>query len=401
MRVSNYIEPVFATFGETIALYCALALLWIVLILTATTLIGSLIYLVYFVLTLPIRRSERSRLLLHVIEVSLGQKQNLERTIIEAADRSDRLFGRGIHLLRAQLYAGIRLVDALHNVPNLLPRQVLAMLRAGERIGDLGSVLPACKRFLRDGLSQACSAHNYLMVLAFGITPLALFVPLMLQTKVWPKFAEVSLGLTEQPLPEFTRLVVECTHYLVWVQGAMLAFLVVLLICYAGGPHVRRWADETLPGVADALALMLPWRRKRMQRDLSSTLAELLDARVPEAEALALAAEATGNSVLIARAKKAVTQLKAGTGLVAALGAFDSSGEFRWRLNNAAHAHSGFHQALAGWHEALDAKAFQLEQSAAQSATTALVIFNGIVVGIHVFAVFLFLTKAIDYVALW
>jgi type II secretory pathway component PulF len=401
MSVGEYIEPVFATFGETIALYCALALLWIVLILTATALIGSLIYLVYFVLTLPIRRSERGRLLIHLIEVSLGQKQNLERTIIEAADRSERLFGRGIHLLRAQLHSGIRLVDALHNVPNLLPRQVLAMLRAGERTGDLGSVLPACKRFLRDGLSQARGAHNYLMVLAFGITPLALFVPLMLQTRVWPKLAEVSQGLTEQPLPEFTRLVIEWTHYLVWVQEALLAFLVVLMICYAGGPHIRRLADEILPGVADAVALMLPWRRKRMQRDLSSTLAELLDAGVPEPEALTLAAAATGNRVLIARAKKAVTQLKAGTGLVAALGVFDNSGEFHWRLRNATHAHFGFNQALAGWHEALDAKAFQLEQSAAQSATTALVIFNGIVVGLHVFAVFLFLTKAIDYVALW
>ena len=38
----------------------------------------------------------------------------------------------------------------------------------------------------------------------------------------------------------------------------------------------------------------LPWRRKRFQRDFSAMLAVLLDAEVPETEAVGLAAEATG-----------------------------------------------------------------------------------------------------------
>ena len=44
--------------------------------------------------------------------------------------------------------------------------------------------------------------------------------------------------------------------------------------------------------------------------------------------------------------------------------------------------------ALRGWHEALDAKAFQQEEATAHAVTSGLVIVNGIVVGLVVTAVF-------------
>jgi len=44
----------------------------------------------------------------------------------------------------------------------------------------------------------------------------------------------------------------------------------------------------------------------------------------------------------------------------------DAAGEFQWRVSNGLRHGHGFLQALAGWHDALDAKAFQLEQAAAQ-----------------------------------
>jgi len=58
-------------------------------------------------------------------------------------------------------------------------------------------------------------------------------------------------------------------------------------------------------------------------------------------------------------------------------------------------------RALAGWHEALEAKAFQLEQSAAQIATTLLVLLNGLIVGSIVIGMFLALIQLINRATLW
>ena len=128
-----------------------------------------------------------------------------------------------------------------------------------------------------------------------------------------------------------------------------------------------------------SIALLFPWRRKRMQRDFSSILALLLDTGVPESEAVLLAGEATGHGAIIKKRAAAVAEaLRQGIKLPEALKAFDDDGELRWRIANAAHNHTGFAKALAGWHETLDAKAFQLEQSAAQIATTVFVLINGV-----------------------
>jgi hypothetical protein len=70
-------------------------------------------------------------------------------------------------------------------------------------------------------------------------------------------------------------------------------------------------------------------------------------------------------------------------------------------LSNALQRGSGFLRALAGWHEALDAKAFQLEQAAAQLTTSALVLFNGLVVAMVVVAVFGALVHLINWLVLW
>ena len=63
-------------------------------------------------------------------------------------------------------------------------------------------------------------------------------------------------------------------------------------------------------------------------------------------------------------------RLREGVALTEAVQAIDDTGEFRWRLTNAAYGRGGFMAALSGWHEALDAKAYQLEQAASQVITT-------------------------------
>jgi hypothetical protein len=122
-------------------------------------------------------------------------------------------------------------------------------------------------------------------------------------------------------------------------------------------------------------------------------LALLLDAGVPEEKALRLAAVSTANGVFIRRAEKAAEALRDGAALTQAVQLLDDTGEFRWRLLNGAHGARGFFAALEGWQASLDARAFQLEQAAAQSISTSLILLNAVTVALIAAAVFQFISR--------
>ena len=138
-----------------------------------------------------------------------------------------------------------------------------------------------------------------------------------------------------------------------------------------------------------------------MQRDFATMLALLLDAGVPEQRAVLLAAESADNLLFKKRAQCVAEQITSGVKLTEAVRALDDSGEFHWRLTNAKHSSQGFIAALRGWFESLDAKAFQQEQAAAQTLTTALVLWNGLVIGVFVIGMFNVLTNLIEEGVLW
>jgi type II secretory pathway component PulF len=364
--------------------------------------VAALAALTHKLLSLPLRRRERARLFLDLIETALSQGKPLEQMLISVSASRDPSPGVRFHLFAAHLENGLRFSQALQRVPRLVPPQILGMLNAGEHIGDLSKVMPACRQLLNDGVSQTRGALNYLLILAFIVTPFTITIPLTLNTLVLPKFKEVFVGLAHgTPLPAFTQFVFSHSGTMLLVQSAMLLLIWFAMIAYIGGPRVTGWVNRILPGVPDRIFHWLPWRHKRLQRDFSSMLAILLDSGVPETDAVALAAQATTNRVLRERAAKVGALLSGGVKLPNAIRAMDDSGELRWRLANTFERGRNFVRSLTGWHEALDAKAFQLEQSAAQITTTSLVILNGFIVACVMTAVFLALTDLISEAALW
>ena len=364
-------------------------------------LVLGVLYVFYFLLTLPMRRNERARIFLDLLELGLQSGRTAEGAIVEAAASRDPGLSVRFHLLAAHLRNGDRLSAALEKVPRLLPAQIRAMLKTGERIGDLQKVLPACRQQLRDGVSQVRGAHNYLILLAFCITPASLVVPMLIAVRVLPAFRMISEGMGNIQLPAFSALVLDSGRIFLGLQFAFLLLLWTLMILYVGGPRLHGWIGRWLPSVPDRVAFLLPWRRKRLQRDFSTMLAALLDASVPEAEAVKLAAESTANLAMIRRGEKVSALLAQGVKLTVAIRQMDDSGELRWRISNALQSSGGFLRALDGWHEALDARAFQLEQATAQVATTTLVLVNGLVVAAIVIAIFLMLINLLNQAVLW
>ncbi len=364
-------------------------------LLFSLTFTGGILFLIHFLLTLPMRRAERGRLFLDLMETALHRGQRVEETLVSLSRSGDRTLGARFHLLAAQLVGGLPLSEALEQVPRLLPPQLSAMLKAGQRIGDFSKVLPACRQLLRDAVSQTRGAMNYLVVLLFIITPGTMVVFTFLAIRVLPEFSEIAETMEVGSATGIDFLMAHRLA-LIAIEGSLLLLLWLAAFIYAGGPFVVRW----LPFL-DWIQYRLPWRRKRMQRDFSVMLALLLDAGMPEAEAVSLAAECTASRIFQRHALRAVDDLKQGKKLSEATQALDTAGEFRWRLANATHAHGGFLRTLAGWHESLDAKAFQQEQAAAHGVTTALLLLNGLLVGAVVVSVFLFLVSLVNAAVLW
>jgi hypothetical protein len=341
-----------------------------------------------------LRRDQRARCFLRLLEIGLRQGRTVEAIIESMARARIRDMGISFHLVAAWMDRGLRLGAALEEVPRFLPAPIAAMLRAGESTGDVARVIPACQAALHPAQSRVNCQANDLMVL-FLASPLAPALIWVLTIYVLPRFRELAVDLG---VPGNTTMEI-CFATSLWVGTATAALWCLFWMIEtgrSGGQWLLRAVMRPLEGTLDRLNLRIPWRRKRLQRDFATTLGSMLDAGVEEARAVRLAADGTANQVLQSRAEQVVKQLAAGTGLAEALTILDDSGELQWRLRNAAHGKAGFGAALAGWRESLDARAFQQEQCFSQVVSTGFVFLNGLVVGLATVGVFHFLTTAME-----
>jgi type II secretory pathway component PulF len=358
------------------------------------------IFLLHFLFTLPMRRAERARLFLDLLESALKRGQSVEAMILSIAQSRDQTLGVRFYLLAAHIESGLRFVAALEQVPRFLPLQIAAMLRVGEKLGDLRRVLPACREILRDRPAAVRSAMHYMILVVLLFSPVFIFVVMMTAVMVIPKFKEVAAGMGVELWP-VTKFVFGHTNWLIGIETILSLLLIAAVLIYIGGSQLVRWFQfRGLPFV-DWIAWRIPWKQKRLQRTFSAMLAVLLDGGVPEGEAVRLAGDCTANEICRHRTRLVLAALEQGIKLDDAVRAFDSSGEFHWRLTNATHARGGFLSALQGWHEALDAKAFQQEEASAHAITSGLVILNGVLVALIATGMFGILIACVNAALLW
>jgi len=350
---------------------------------------GALSMAFHFLLSLPMRRRDRALFFLDLVDTVLQRGQPLEPAILAAAANHDRAIGVRFYMMAAHIEGGARLGEALEKEPRFLPPQINAILRAGEKLGDLKKVLPACREVLRIAPDTVRSTTHYMVAILLIFAPVACWVISLLSIFVIPKFKDVFAGMNIHLWP-LTVFVFNLDHFNILVGFEMLVFLALMSVAviYIGGPGLVRWFQFREVPVVDWITWRIPWKQKKLQRAFSAMLAVLLDGGVPEAEAVRLAGDSTANEICRRRARRIITALENGVKLEDAVRAFDDTGEFHWRLTNATHAHGGFLNALRGWHEALDARAFQQEEAATHLLTSGLVILNGLVVALIAISMF-------------
>jgi len=350
---------------------------------------GAFSIAIHFLLSLPMRRRDRALFFLDLVDTVLQRGQPLEPAILAAAENHDRAIGVRFYMMAAHIEGGARLGEALEKEPRFLPPQINAILRAGEKLGDLKKVLPACREVLRIAPDTVRSTTHYMVAILLIFAPVACWVISLLSIFVLPKFKDVFAGANVQVWP-LAVFVFNLDHFNILVGFEMLVFcaLLAVAVIYIGGPGFVRWFQFREVPVVDWITWRIPWKQKKLQRTFSAMLAVLLDGGVPEAEAVRLAGDSTANEICRRRARRVIIALENGTKLEDAVRAFDDTGEFHWRLTNATHAHGGFLNALRGWHEALDARAFQQEEAATHMLTSGLVILNGLVVALIAISMF-------------
>ncbi len=356
------------------------------LILLVSILSGK-VYLIHFLFTLPMRRAERARLFLDLLEGAMDRGQAVEEMILSVAQSRDRTVGVHFHVLAAHIENGLNFTEALQRVPRIFPPQILAILAAGQKLGDLKKVLPACREILRDRPESVRSAMHYMILAVLVFSPAFIIVTLMTTTFVIPKFRDVAAGMGVKVWPE-TLFVFNYTAWLLAASITVTLLIALAVLSYIGGPRLTRWVKLGRVPIQDWLAWHISWKQKRLLRTFSAMLSVLLDGGVPETEAVSLAGACTANEICRIRSQRILVALAKGVKLDDALRHFDDSGDFHWRMTNAARARGGFLDALRGWHQALDAKAFQQEEATAHLVTSGVVVFNGALVALIATAMF-------------
>ena len=387
----------------------------LLIFLLALLLVYCAFYGLHYVLSLPFRRRERARMLLELLEASLDHGHSVEQSIIRLSKSRERSFGVRFHLLAAHLEQGLPLLAALEKVPRMLPPTVLAMLRVGAATGDLRRVLPSCRTHLRDAVPRVQKAQNYLVALVLAILPAQLLLYWMVRVVVFPKFREIFNDMLGS-VPTTSWAIVELLDTAWPVFMAVVGVpMFIGLVLYILGPRPAYWIEwlapkfgppiarrlEWLATLADRGMLVLPWQRRRVERDFSAMLALLLDAGVPEEKAVLMAGESVANRAFLDRARRVVEQLQRGVKLPEALQFMDDAGELRWRMANAARATGRFRESLAGWLDTLDAKAFGQEQAVAHVLTSACVVVNGCLLGLFTVSIFQCFIELIDVAGAW
>lgn len=357
--------------------------------------------LLAWLINMPLRRMENARFFLDLLMMGIRSGRSPEETIVSLSHTGDRDLGGRFHLVASFLEAGATLIQAIERAPRLLPPQILALLKIGETLGDFSRIMPAARTMLQDGDGGARKGKDYLVVLAFIVTPISVIWMIWTTLFVLPKYETMVEGFFGDQ--GFGSALFLTDLNWVWVASQLLLLLIIWsgVLLYFINPRLASWEGTRLAEACASIHFRIPWKRKRMQRDFSAALGLLLDSGIAEKDALPLAADCSANLTFIRLARRCGEGLESGVKLGEAVKPLDPSGQFQWRLENAESRGARFQKALKSWREDLDAKAYQQEQAFTQAFTSGLVLWNGLVVGLLAYGVFEFLSGSLSSPVLW
>ena len=239
-----------------------------------------------------------------------------QRMLLQIADATDN---------------GSPLSDALDKHGRVFPKAYRALVRAGERAGNLATVSERLKemaRLRRQTASRAAAYVMYPLVLAGAVGFVIWFVAVV----VFPSFAHMlrDMGVEKPGALAFIEGAMELAerYWYLFLLVPAAAFLTWRGIALA---RVRSFAPS---GIGWHLPLLKRYERRRAVSQYALVAGRLMEAGLPEPEALEIAAASSGNACMDRIALAASERAKEGAKLSEALRAADPRGElpseFAW-----------------------------------------------------------------------
>lgn len=212
--------------------------------------------------------------------------------------------------------AGTALSDAFHSHGDLFPSVYTASLMAGERAGNLDSVLRryvAYSKVVDTVRKKTISALIYPVILIL----LAVVLVSIIVLKVVPTFSDF-YGSFDAELPWSTRAIVAVSNF------ARSQFLLILVALVGGSLAFSAWLRR--PGQRarlDAWLLRIPAVGASIHKfataQLARTLATLLGGGIPLVNALEIASRSTGNRHMGREMEIVAQKVREGQGFAATL----------------------------------------------------------------------------------
>ena len=250
--------------------------------------------------------------------ILLVSGMSLEETLNALAEQVDDDSTREILVgVRAEIQAGHPLSSGLERFPGVFPEIYVAMVKAGEKTGDLGTVLER----LADYLEARYEARQRLVqALAYpvlvSIVAVAIVVGLMIY--VVPTVVAV-FAHGKQALPLLTRGLIAVSSLIRHFGWTILVIAFVMPIAWVSAMQSRNIRNRLHAALLELPVLGNLLRSSDSAR-FSATLAILLGSNVPLLEALNAAQRTLRNLRIRDAVERAIERIREGAPIARALG---------------------------------------------------------------------------------
>lgn len=249
----------------------------------------------------------------------LGAGQALDRALHMLSEQPDSEEGRRmVERIKDAVRGGSTLSTALEQQHGVFSRLYVNMVRAGEVSGSLTDTLRRLAEYLERSRQLKGTVVNALIypAILIGMVILSLVT---LMVYVVPNFEPIFTELGDN-LPLITKVVLA-------IAGALQGFWWLMLIALGAGVWWmnQQWSKPESRAMWEARLLAFGKIGELAQKvetaRLARTLGTLLQNGVPLLNALSIAKNVLGNTVLAAAVEASANEVKTGSGLAFALGA--------------------------------------------------------------------------------
>ena len=341
--------------------------------------------LAYFVLSAPFRRIDCANMVVELNELATATGKNPERLFCQLGSGvvGGVPYARKFSKLYGLMENGYDFIDSLRQFYSLLPGEIFGAMELARNEQGAQLVAKLSKAHLEDGVSRASQSFKLFSSGLLILIPTSLMAGMGAVAFIVPKFKTVMadiIGYGEIPFVSELLFQIYDSGLMLLVPAFLISLMIFVTVSHLFNFSAAHNTKMYMNKLYSCIAWLLPWYRNRIKRNFIWILCELLDNGISEAEAIKVAAEATKNSVICNRAKKATSDLEKGQSLAQALRRFDRRADLAWRVENAAHGGSAFRETLEGWTSHLSALAYKQQQSAFYYFFTTMMLINGLLV---------------------